>query len=85
MIFGKILLFLVSIGEWIASFLPQHTPIGFPDTQVFLAAVRTIAILDRFVAVDTIFITIVIIMTFESAALIYSVYRILMGLFPAMK
>lgn len=78
-------LWLFDLGIALTGWLPNHAPIAWPDPGSWGLLFRGLAVVSRFVDLPVLFGVLGLGITYTVGVLVYSVYRLALGFFPAAK
>jgi hypothetical protein len=84
-IVGEVLKFLIKLASIPLGWLPDHTPIAWPDMGFVSYVFSFIGLAGEFMHLPVLFLVIGLELAFMAAFFLYAVWRALLGLIPALK
>ncbi len=85
MLIKLVLLMLIKIATIFTAWLPDHTPIDWPDLGLVTLVLAPVALLERWVHLPSVFAAAALIVWIELCILLYSAVRAVYGFIPAFK
>lgn len=76
---------LIALGTALTSWIPDHTPIVWPDPSSWSLLLQPLGMVGRFVPLPVLFATLGLIIGYNTVVLIYAVYRAVLGFIPTAK
>ncbi len=85
MLIKLFLLLLIKIASIFTAWLPDHTPIAWPDLGILSTLLAPVGVLDRWVHLPVIFSMLALILWVELCILLYAAVRAVYGFIPTFK
>lgn len=78
-------LWLISVAVLLVGWLPDHTPIAWPDPATWGVAFRGLSIVGRYFHLPVLFGSLGLMLGWGTVVMLYAVYRAVLGFIPTFK